>query len=73
MERLINELGKGSTLTVLADISEHAFNESDKELCNLLSEGYSISETACRCGFSDPNYFSKVFKKVKGVAPSDYV
>lgn len=40
--------------------------------CHMLSEGYNVSETAYACGFSDPNYFSKVFKKMKGVAPSDY-
>lgn len=40
--------------------------------CKMLSEGHNVSETAYRCGFSDPNYFSKVFKKVKGVAPSEY-
>lgn len=40
--------------------------------CRMLSEGYNVSETAYACGFSDPNYFSKVFKKIKGVAPSDY-
>jgi len=40
--------------------------------CHMLSEGYNVSETAYACGFSDPNYFSKVFKKMKGMAPSDY-
>ncbi len=40
--------------------------------CQMLSEGYNVSETAYRCGFSDPNYFSKVFRKAKGVAPSNY-
>lgn len=40
--------------------------------CRMLSEGYNVSETAYACGFFDPNYFSKVFKKIKGVAPSDY-
>lgn len=40
--------------------------------CQMLSDGYNVSETAYACGFSDPNYFSKVFKKMKGVAPSDY-
>ena len=40
--------------------------------CHMLAEGYNVSETAYACGFSDPNYFSKVFKKMKGVAPSDY-
>ena len=40
--------------------------------CHMLSEGYNVSETAYACGFSDPNYFSKLFKKMKGMAPSHY-
>ena len=36
----------------------------------LLSEGsLSITEVAAECGFNDPNYFSTVFKKIKGVTP----
>ena len=37
-----------------------------------LGIGYSINETASRVGFNDPFYFSKVFKKYKGVAPKAY-
>jgi len=33
----------------------------------------SVSEVALRCGFSDPLYFSKVFKKTIGVTPSEYI
>jgi len=29
----------------------------------------SITKVASQCGFSDPNYFSTVFKKIKGVTP----
>ena len=32
----------------------------------------SISEIAHHCGFSDPLYFSRVFKRKYGVAPRDY-
>lgn len=32
----------------------------------------SISEIAHQCGFSDPLYFSRVFKRKYGVAPRDY-
>ncbi|HWQ77575.1 MAG TPA: helix-turn-helix domain-containing protein [Anaerovoracaceae bacterium] len=30
------------------------------------------SEVALACGYNDPNYFSKVFKKLFGVSPRDY-
>lgn len=35
-----------------------------------ISEIYAISES---CGFTDPLYFSKVFKKRVGCTPSDYI
>lgn len=40
--------------------------------CQMIADGHNVSETAYSCGFADPNYFSKVFKKMVGVAPSDY-
>jgi len=33
---------------------------------------YSLKEIAYEVGFNDPNYFSKVFKKVCGLAPTEY-
>lgn len=33
---------------------------------------YSVSQIAEACGFADPLYFSKVFKKYYGVAPASY-
>ena len=41
--------------------------------CQMLQKGYNISETAYKSGFSGPNYFSKAFKKIMGVSPTDYV
>lgn len=32
-----------------------------------------ISEIAAKCGFSDPFYFSKVFKKITGITPTAYI
>ena len=40
--------------------------------CQLLQQGFNVSETAYRTGFSDPNYFSKAFKKQMGVNPTEY-
>jgi len=34
------------------------------------STNCTISETAYMCGFEDIFYFSRVFKKIKGVSPS---
>ena len=41
--------------------------------CELLKQGFNVSETAYRTGFSDPNYFSKAFKREFGLTPSEYV
>ncbi|MDA3955982.1 AraC family transcriptional regulator [Oceanispirochaeta sp.] len=32
-------------------------------------DGLNVSETAYKCGFKDPFYFSRVFKKILGIAP----
>ncbi len=40
---------------------------------SLLDSGFSpLREVAFACGFSDPKYFSTVFKKHKGLSPSAY-
>ncbi|MDR2682505.1 MAG: response regulator, partial [Dysgonamonadaceae bacterium] len=40
--------------------------------CELLREGYNVSETTWKTGFTDPNYFSKSFKREFGVRPTDF-
>ena len=38
----------------------------------LVSSNYTVSEIAQTCGFSDPYYFSKFFRKEIGIPPSEY-
>ena len=38
-----------------------------------MRHGYNVSETAYRTGYSDPNYFTKVFKKEFGCTPSEFI
>lgn len=41
-----------------------------KELISDLS--LTVSEVSFKCGFSDPNYFSRFFKRYFGLSPSEY-
>lgn len=45
-----------------------------KKACELLKVGkMQVSEVAYAVGFTDPKYFSLIFKKVKGMSPKKYV
>lgn len=44
--------------------------EKAKELLNTTE--YSMKEICTLCGYSDPNYFSRSFKKNVGVTPTEY-
>lgn len=42
--------------------------------CTLMNYGISsVGEIAQQCGFSDPQYFSRVFKNKIGVSPKEYI
>ena len=42
--------------------------------CTMIEQGFtSISDIADRCGYSDAQYFSKIFKAKMGVAPTQYI
>ena len=38
----------------------------------LATNNYKITDIANMCGYENPYYFSKVFKKVTGLSPKDY-
>ena len=39
---------------------------------SLLLSHDSIAEIASRVGFSDPNYFSRVFTRIIGISPTEF-
>lgn len=42
--------------------------------CTLIKQGFtSVCDIAAYCGYSDPQYFSKVFKQKMGLSPSEYI
>ena len=56
-------------------VSPHNYLQTYRinEACSLLRDpAYSVAEVAGSVGFNDPLYFSRVFKSIKGVTPSDY-
>jgi len=38
----------------------------------LRSKNYSVKEICYKIGYNDPNYFSRLFKKLVGVSPTDF-
>lgn len=57
----------GSTLTEYVN-----FTRMHKAEQLLINQNKSISEIALECGFSSPQYFNKLFRKINGVSPSYY-
>lgn len=53
-------------------ISKYILFKRIEKAKKLLKNNYTVTQTANETGFSDPNYFSKVFKKEVGVLASKY-
>ena len=53
-------------------IAKHILFKRIEVAKNLLKENLSVTEVSSKTGFSDFNYFGKVFKKEVGVSPSEY-
>lgn len=62
-------------LKKLADVSITEFIKQIKmkEARKLLLAGNNVSETSFAIGISDPNYFTKCFKKYTGFTPSEFI
>ena len=44
----------------------------EKSLDYLMDSTYTITDVASMVGYSDSNYYSKVFAKIKGCSPRQY-
>ncbi|ERI65716.1 transcriptional regulator, AraC family [Clostridium sp. KLE 1755] len=60
---------KETGVTVKQYISDYRLNLSKKLLCN---PHIKVSEIAERCGYSNANYFSKVFRASENMTPVEY-
>ena len=58
-------------LTPLQYLTDKRLESAARTLATFCGKG-NISETAHLCGFSDPLYFSRLFKKKYGVSPRGY-
>lgn len=50
----------------------NAISENACRIIEIYGKQFNITETAERCGFSNPAYFSRIFKKITGVSPNKY-
>lgn len=61
-----NEFGIAPTQMILSEKVKYA-----KTL--MVTEKVKVKEICFALGFSDPNYFSRVFKKIEGITPLEYI
>jgi len=66
LNRICQAIVQKSALQI---VHEHLINEAKKYLLNT---NYSISEVSFFLNFKDPAYFTRLFKKVTGVSPSEF-
>lgn len=66
---LYNQMKKELGCTPNNFILDYRMNAAYRMLLN--EKSLNVSEIAYRCGFSDPKYFSRCFKKAKGCTPSE--
>lgn len=52
---------------------EYIRNKVLEAACSLLADsGNSVGDVACQLGFNYPNHFTRFFKSMTGISPSDY-
>ena len=55
-------------------ISEYLMIIRIQHACALMNQGFShVKEISAMCGYKDPLYFSKVFKKRMNITPSEFI
>ncbi|MBR1509098.1 MAG: helix-turn-helix transcriptional regulator [Bacteroidales bacterium] len=55
-----------------SSIYKYILNAKIERLCRLLSEGWNVSQAAYELGFYDVKNLSRVFRRIKGISPSEY-
>lgn len=60
------------SITGLTPVDFYRRYQIERSAQMMRGQGLTVTEAGYRTGFSDPKYFSKVFKKFMGISPSDY-
>lgn len=63
---------KETGMTPLQYLTKKRLENAASTLASMYGKA-NVSETAMMCGFSDPLYFSRLFKKQYGVSPRNYI
>ena len=57
----------------MLDVNGQAVNQKPVPVIHLLRQpDVYVADVAYRSGFSDPKYFSKCFKKLTGMTPTEF-
>ncbi len=52
---------------------KYLLNQKIQYACNLLADGLNVKETCFEIGMKDPAHFSKLFKKITGIPPREFI
>lgn len=67
--RFCREFKAAFGATFLEYLTRHRVYEAQRLLGN---HGMSVTDVAAAVGFTDPSYFTRVFRKIAGVSPTEY-
>lgn len=66
---LCHNFKKATSQTIVQYINNYRCQKA----VNFLENGYSVFEASAMCGFENPSFFTKTFKKYIGILPSKYL
>lgn len=67
--RFCREFKAAMGMTFVDYLSRHRISEAKRLLTN---RNMSVTDVAAAVGFTDPSYFTRVFRKLEGASPSYY-